>query len=86
MLVGYQFDDEPSRSALATTAVHRAGQLASAYAQAGRPSEAYEAEFELKQGSEEQLRSCVARIAGASGWTPAASSKFQRGLEAAGLA
>ena len=55
-------------------------------AAAGRASEAYEAEFELKQGHEEQLRSCVARIAGASGWTPATSSKFQRGLEAAGLA
>lgn len=52
----------------------------------GRTSEAYEAEFELKQGSEEQLRSCVARIARAAGWAPATSSKFQRGLEAAGLA
>lgn len=51
-----------------------------------RPSEAYEAEFELKQGSEEQLRSCVARIAQATGWPLAHSSKFQRGLEAAGLA
>lgn len=52
----------------------------------GRPSEAFEAEFELKQGREDQLRSCVARIARAAGWAPAASSKFQRGLEAAGLA
>jgi len=52
----------------------------------GRPSEAYEAEFELKQGSEDQLRSCVARIAQAARWPVARSSKFQRGLEAAGLA
>lgn len=52
----------------------------------GLPSEAYEAEFELKQGSVEQLRSCVAQIAQAARWPAAHSSKFQRGLEAAGLA
>ena len=52
----------------------------------GRPSEAYEAEFELKQGEVGQLRACVARIAHAAGWPEASSSKFQRGLEAAGLA
>ncbi len=52
----------------------------------GEPREAYEAEFELKQGSEDQLRSCVAQILQVSGWKAATSSKFQRGLEAAGLA
>jgi inorganic triphosphatase YgiF len=52
----------------------------------GSVREAFEAEFELRQGVEEQLRSCVRRIALASLWPPADTSKFQRGLEAAGLA
>lgn len=52
----------------------------------GRPLEAYEAEFELRRGTTEQLRSCVARLAAATGWPLAESSKFRRGLEAAGLA
>lgn len=52
----------------------------------GRTFEAYEAEFELRRGAVAQLCSCVDRIAAAAGWTPAAESKFRRGLEAAGLA
>jgi inorganic triphosphatase YgiF len=51
----------------------------------GAPLEAYEAEFELKQGSVEQLRGCVQEIARRSGWNHASTSKFRRGLAAAGL-
>lgn len=51
----------------------------------GEPLEGYEAEFELKAGTVEQLQSCVAAISDYTGWPLAAASKFRRGLEAAGL-
>lgn len=51
----------------------------------GEPIEGFEAEFELKAGTLEQLRSCVTAISDYTGWPLAASSKFRRGLEAAGL-
>jgi len=51
----------------------------------GEAIEGCEAEFELKAGTVEQLRSCVAAISDHTGWPFAASSKYQRGLEAAGL-
>jgi inorganic triphosphatase YgiF len=52
----------------------------------GAPLAAYEAEFELRRGTPEQLASCAAALAAATGWRPARGSKFARGLEAAGLA
>ncbi len=52
----------------------------------GAPAEAFEAEFELKAGTVEQLAGCVRALSTASGWPPASASKYRRGLEAAGLA
>lgn len=47
---------------------------------------AYIAELELKQGSEQQLRSFLLRLLESLNWKTALKSKFERGLEVAGLA
>jgi inorganic triphosphatase YgiF len=47
--------------------------------------QAFVAELELKQGSEQQLRSFLLRLLESLNWKTALKSKFERGLEVAGL-
>jgi inorganic triphosphatase YgiF len=47
--------------------------------------QAYLAEIELKQGTEQQLRSLLLRLLESLNWKTALKSKFERGLEVAGL-
>jgi inorganic triphosphatase YgiF len=45
----------------------------------------FEAELELKAGSEDDLRDLVQQLIERTGWCPAPASKFERGLGVAGL-
>ncbi|MGB0954332.1 MAG: CYTH domain-containing protein [Planctomycetota bacterium] len=47
--------------------------------------EGFEAELELQKGPEEALVEMVERLAERTGWQPADGSKFERGLQVAGL-
>lgn len=53
--------------------------------QGDRYHEGFEAELELRGGSEEQLRELSQQLAKATGWHPAGGSKFERGLIVAEL-
>lgn len=44
-----------------------------------------EVELELRAGAPDALRALAAKIVAATGWEPAAASKFERGIELAGL-
>ncbi len=48
--------------------------------------EEFVAELEVKEGTEEQLRSVLARLMESLDWESSTQSKFERGMEVAGLA